>query len=61
MLFGRETVWDEPACLEGDETVSMYDRFKERQVKLGVCKEESGREAIATNEESAGAASIRSA
>ena len=47
--------------LEGDETVSMYDRFKERQVKLGVCKEESGREAIATNEESAGAASIRSA
>ena len=28
MLFGRETVWDEPACLEGDETVSMFERFK---------------------------------
>ena len=40
MLVGRETVWDEPACLEGDETVSMYERFKGRQVGLGVCKEE---------------------
>ena len=39
MLFGRETVWDEPACLEGDETVSMYEGFKERQVGLGVYKE----------------------
>ena len=28
MLFGREMVWDEPACLEGDETVSMYERVK---------------------------------
>ena len=28
MLFGRETVGDAPACLERDETVSMYERFK---------------------------------
>ena len=60
MLLGRETVWDEPACLEGDETVSMYERFKERQVGLGVCKEEPGRAAIATNGEPAGAGSLSS-
>ena len=58
MLFGREMVWHEPACLEGDETVSMYERFKERQVGLGVCKEEPGRAAIATNGEPAGAGSL---
>ena len=57
MLFGRETVWDEPAWLEGDETVSLYERFKKRQVGLGVCKEEPGRAAIATNVEPAGAGS----
>ena len=51
-------VWHEPACLEGDETVSMYERFKERQVGLGVCKEEPGRAAIATNGEPAGAGSL---
>ena len=46
VLSGRETVWDKQACREGDETASMYDRFKERQVGLSVCKEESGRSAI---------------
>ena len=60
MLFGRETVWDEPACLEGDETVSMYERLKERQVGLGVCKEEPGRAAIATNGVPAAAGSLSS-
>ena len=60
MLFGRETVWDEPAWLEGDETVSLYERFKKRQVGLGVCKEEPGRAAIATNGEPAGAGSLSS-
>ena len=60
MLVGRETVWDEPACLEGDDTVSMYERFRERQVGLGVCKEEPGWAAIATNGEPAGAGSLSS-
>ena len=60
MLFGRETVWDERACLEGDKTVSMHERFKERQVGLGVCKEEPGRAAIATNGEPAGVGSLNS-
>ena len=40
MLFGRETVWDERACLEGDKTVSMHERFKERQVD-SVCAKRS--------------------
>ena len=45
-------------CLEGDETVSMYERFKERQMGLGVCKEEPGLAAIAANGEPAGAGSL---
>ena len=40
--------------------MSMYERFKERQVGLGVCKEEPGRAAIATNGEPAGAGSLSS-
>ena len=60
MLLGRETVWDEPACLEGDETVSMYERFKERQMGLDMCKEEPGQAAIAANGEPAAAGSISS-
>ena len=60
MLFGRQTVWDESACLEGDETVTMYKRFKERLVRLGVCKVEPGRAAIATNGEPVGAGSLSS-
>ena len=58
MLSGRETVWDEPARLDGDETVSMYERFKEKHVGLGVCKEEPGRAAIASSGEPAGARSL---
>ena len=58
ILVGRETVWDGPACSEGDETVPLYKRFNERQVGLGVCKEEPGRAAIATNGEPAGAGSL---
>ena len=60
MLFGKETVGDAPACLEGDETVLVYERFKERQVGLGVCKEEPGRAAISTNWEPAAAGSLSS-
>ena len=41
--------------------MSMYERFKERQVGLGVCKEEPGQAAIATNGELAGAGSLSSA
>ena len=60
MIFGRKTVWDEPACFEGDEKVLICEKFKERQVGLGVCKEEPGRAAIATNGEPAGAGSLSS-
>ena len=60
ILFGREPVWDEPACLEGDETVSMYEILKERQVGLSVRKEEPGRAAKATSGEPAGAGSLSS-
>ena len=38
----------------------MYERFKERQVGLGVCIEEPGRAAIATNGEPAAAESLSS-
>ena len=38
----------------------MYERFKEMQVGLGVCKEEPGRAAIATNGEPAAAGIISS-
>ena len=54
-VIRKGTVVDAPACLEGDETVSMYERFEERQMGLGVCKEEPGRAAIATNGEPAAA------
>ena len=39
--------------LEGDETVSMCERFKEGQMGLVVCIEEPGRAAMATNREPA--------
>ena len=38
--------------------MSMYERFNKRHVELGVCKEEPGREAIATNGEPAAAGSL---
>ena len=60
MIFGRKTVWDEPACFEGDETVSICEKLKERQMGRVVCKEEPGRAAIATNGEPAGAESLSS-
>ena len=60
MVFGRETVWDEPARLEGGKTVLMYERFRERQVGLGVCTLEPGRAAIATNGEPVVAESLSS-
>ena len=40
--------------------MSMYEKFKERQVGLGVCKEEPGRAAIATNGVPAAAGSLSS-
>ena len=40
--------------------MSIYGRFKERQTGLGVCKEEPGRAAIATNGEPAAAGIISS-
>ena len=40
--------------------MSMYEKFKERQAGLGVCKEEPGRAAIATSGEPAAAGSLSS-
>ena len=40
--------------------MSICERFNGRQEGLGVCKEEPGRAAIATNGEPAGAGSLSS-
>ena len=40
--------------------MSMYEKFKEGQVGLSVCKEEPGRAAVATNGEPGAARSLSS-
>ena len=40
--------------------MSMYERLKERQVGLGVCKDEPGRASIATNGQPAAAECLNS-